>query len=436
MITRMVADACMRSGLDRSKPLVVGCSGGMDSVLLATVLHEATIPIHLAHVNYGLRGDESQRDEAFVRELAQQWGVPFFLLNAQEEMSGEGNTQALARSIRYRWFRELMLTHGASAICVAHHYDDQIETLIHQFVRGGGPRTFVGMQELKDGVFRPFLSITKEMIQSSAHELNLRWVEDSSNVTHDYTRNHIRHQLKASLLAINPGLDEALSHRAVVTQAWLDYAEKSLERELVQNIESVDGDEWLSASWLNAHEAPRLVLHAWLHQHGFDSNEAYKLLHANPGARIESEGLILWKERERILLSGSQEAKAFEFQVHEKSGSLKHAKAHLEWSFVRVDAAAELNASVIALDIEQHPLPWTIRTWRAGDRFQPLGMQGTQTIGDFLTHQSLPMRERSDVLVLEANGVVAWVIGLRVSERFRFNNFGKTAIRFQYSADM
>lgn len=401
--------------------------------MLATVLHQSSVPILIAHVNYGLRGDESRRDEAFVRSWAEQRGLPFFLLSAHEEMRSEGNIQARARAIRYTWFRELMTIHGASAICVAHHLDDQVETLIHQFMRGGGPRTLLGMQEFQDFIFRPFLNAPRELIASAASEWNVCWVEDSSNASSDYTRNTIRHQLRDAMLAVNPGLDEALLHRADVMREWLEFAETALEKELSQHLQSSIGEEWLSTTWLTSHSAPRLVLHAWLHKRGFNSDEAIKLLHANAGARINSGDLVLWRERERMLLSGLDVNHAVECNIHEKAGTLNLPHGNLVWSCGRVDDADELDAWSIAVDLEEHPFPWTIRSWRPGDRFQPLGMQGTQTVGDFLTHRSLAVRERSHVLLLEVSEEVAWIMGHRVSERFRFKNFGKTAIRFQYS---
>ena len=429
-----VIEAFQHAGIARHNTLVIACSGGLDSVMLVRVLHSLAVPFVIAHVNYGLRGEESERDQHFVQALAQELDCSLELLSAHQEIADHRNIQSGARSIRYRWFRELMQKHGAAAIAVAHHRDDQVETLIHQFIRGGGPSTLTGMGVFTHGIFRPFLSLAKEELLHAAEEMKWSWVEDSSNAGGDYTRNQIRHHLRPALLQINAGLDNAIVHRSGVLREWLSYAEKKLEQELQEAL-IISGDEqWLSLSWLQSHHAPRAVIHLWLQAKGFDTEEAFKMLSATIGAQQLSGEWALWREANRILLCSTQQMPSADFEIDTLAGNTPLPSGMLQWAEWANPSLEEMNANCVAIDASLHPLPWRIRSWKAGDRFKPLGMQGTQTIGDFLTHQGVPARLRQNVLVLEISGQITWVIGHRVSEDFRFDIFCKQPIRFQYLA--
>ena len=191
----------------QGEPVLVGVSGGVDSIVLCDLLNTAKIPFGIAHVNFGLRGKESDEDELFVAEVAKQYNVPFYLERCTEETfsaTEEHSIQIAARKIRYAFFETICKRNDFQKIAIAHHKDDSIETALLNFARGTGVKGLCGIAPVNGNIIRPLLFSTRDEIICYAREKNLSWREDSSNETDKYSRNRFRHHLLPYLMSEIP----------------------------------------------------------------------------------------------------------------------------------------------------------------------------------------------------------------------------------------
>lgn len=256
--------------IERHHPIIIGMSGGLDSTVLSEAMHRLGQVIEIAHVNYGLRGDESDGDESFVREWASQRSIQVHVLRAGEaEVKGTGN-QAWARSIRYPWFETLRsaaaAAHAAPAfIATAHHAEDQAETVLLNLIRSTDPHALAGMEEISrnNTLIRPILSIRRADLENQAQQWNLSYRTDSSNAKPDYTRNRIRHELIPLMESIRSGTTEHLSRWAVRFQPWTEIKKATIDEALAKCTTSLEfGQVTLDLKLWRSHPLRLEILHA------------------------------------------------------------------------------------------------------------------------------------------------------------------------------
>lgn len=200
--------------LTENRPVLVGVSGGADSIALLTLLVESGYSCIAAHCNFHLRGDESLRDEQFVREYARKLDVPFLMTDFDTRKyatSRRLSIEMAARELRYDWFEEQRVATGAQAIAVAHHRDDSVETLLMNLVRGTGIRGMSGIRPKNGFVVRPLLAVSREDILEWLARRGLRYVTDSTNLSDAYTRNFIRLRVLPLLKEINPSVKNSIA---------------------------------------------------------------------------------------------------------------------------------------------------------------------------------------------------------------------------------
>ena len=250
-----------------TKPVLLAASGGLDSTVLAHLFAVADWPFALAHINYQLRGPESDADEAFVRKLAKRFNVPIHV--AQVEGKQFKSTQTAARDFRYAQFADWQKRYQYAAIATAHHADDSVETTVGNFIRGTGIRGLRGILPQRDHLIRPLLFARRSTLEAYVEAHNIAYRTDASNATTDYRRNQLRHDIIPVLTQLNPQFAE----RTLTTQAhlreteWLaDFATRTLLQQWLTPLE----DGWaLDLSELRAHPAARSLLFAWLKPYGF-----------------------------------------------------------------------------------------------------------------------------------------------------------------------
>ncbi|RMG74392.1 MAG: tRNA lysidine(34) synthetase TilS, partial [Bacteroidetes bacterium] len=254
--------------------VLVAISGGPDSVFLAWALRELGYEIGLAHINYQLRGEDSEREEALVRQYAQDWGVPLFVQRADPRPLvelGQDSLQMVARKIRYTFFEETMAGEAYAQCATAHHQDDQLETLVMQWLRGNPQHPMPGIPRQRGAYVRPLLDLTKADILRSLEELQLPFGLDQSNTKQAYLRNQIRHRLIPIMRDLQPQLNRQL----VARHAWLggqqQFIDQLLERELPAALRPQGPVEELSWGDFLAEYGPDalpLLVQAALHRWG------------------------------------------------------------------------------------------------------------------------------------------------------------------------
>ena len=373
---RRVGDFIRRQGLMEERSRVLVCvSGGADSVALLLVLTRLGYACRVVHCNFHLRGEESQRDEAFVRQLCEGMGVALDVVDFDTQTYASErkiSIEMAAREQRYKAFDRLRTRYGLDTIAVGHHAEDSAETMLLNLLRGTGIDGLTGIRPRNGFIIRPLLEVTRGDIIDYLAALGQTWVDDSSNATDDYARNRIRHRLLPLMEDINPAALQNILTTARNLRGTADLLDEKATDETAVTL-----------------------LHRYLAPHGYNSTQSENLLEA---LRNHRTTLI---PRSVSALQVAMPSLRFSIEKVEQ-GNLRHSN------------------DVLLLDVQRLTAPLTLRRWREGDRFCPFGMgRRTKLVSDLLTDCHLSRAERESQMVLCVGDDIAWVVGLRSDERFR-----------------
>ncbi|TDH29281.1 tRNA lysidine(34) synthetase TilS [Segetibacter sp. 3557_3] len=419
---------------------LVAVSGGVDSVVLCNLFQQSRINYAIAHCNFQLRGDESERDEAFVRSLAAKYSREIFVQKFDTGKYASENrlsTQVAARALRYAWFRSLLSDKGTPGFIVtAHHADDNIETVVMNFFRGTGLKGLAGMDRHFQQVFRPMLDFRKKDILAYAKNHALEFVEDSSNASSNYTRNYFRNELLPALQQVFPEAEEnILRNIQRLNEAQMVYEEAIApkQRKLIE----VRGDEeHIPVLKLKQFQPLRTMVWEIIKTKGFSAaqtDEVIRLLDAGNGSYIESDDYRILLNRKWLILSPKpgQDPGAI-FLVESTDRNVHFEGKQLAIQPIHVDASFSIPGSqqVACVDAKELQFPLMLRRWKTGDYFYPLGMKKKKKLSRFFIDQKLSRIQKENAWVLESNKRIVWVLGYRIDDRFKLTKATSKAIRF------
>lgn len=415
-----------------NKKIVVAVSGGADSMVLAALLHNAGVTIVLAHCNFGLRGAESDGDEALVKAWAAAQDIPVytehFATRAILEEEG-GNLQETARDLRYTWFEQLRLRLAFDLIATAHHQQDAVETMLINLLKGTGIAGLHGILPQQGRIIRPLLSFTKEELLAYAAAVRVPWREDSSNKKDDYIRNRIRHHLLPLAESIVPGATGQLYKSSLHLQEAEQLYLESINRYRNKLIEQRGGDWYIPVLKLRHCKPLATILLELLKPFGFTAAQLpdlLRLLNAETGKYINSAANRVIRNRNFLIVTPLQEEESGHILLGEQGGAAHTTHFNLDFAGQALDetllqqilAMADNNAA--HLDYSKLDFPLILRPWKTGDYFYPLGMNNKKKkVSRFLIDQKVPLHEKEKVWVLESNKKIAWVLGKRIDERFK-----------------
>jgi tRNA(Ile)-lysidine synthase len=409
--------------------LLAALSGGLDSVVLAYLMKGAGVQFSMAHCNFALRGEESLRDEAFCRELADSLGVTLF--TNRFDTFGYAYRQGIsvemaARELRYEWFSELVQSHGFGGVVTGHHADDQVETMLLNLVRGTGISGLRGMLPLSGQVIRPLLPFSREEIHRYAVEHGLRWVEDSSNTSVEIIRNRIRHVIIPAMESVNPSFREvALRTARNIRQAEVIYQERI--EEVMAPLVTIQQETFrVSIQGLLSIPHRAVYLYEFLSRFGFNravADTVNRSLDGISGKRFSSATHRLVRDREFLIIMpvkpGLEEEEGWQYLIN-KDETIIRQPLHLAITRSQAEEYTILNDThVAALDFDLLDFPLTLRKWQHGDAFQPLGMNNKRKISDLFTDLKLSLPEKENAWVVVSGEKIAWVVGYRIDHRFR-----------------
>ena len=426
-------------------------------MVLADVLLKSKADFVLAHCNFHLRGEESDGDEQFVRAYAERNGLTLYVKQFDTESYAKASgisIEMAARELRYAWFEELRQQLGYDHIAVAHHADDQLETFFINLLRGAGIKGLKGMLPVNGYIVRPLLNVSRAEIHQYALDHHLEWREDHTNAETLYLRNKIRHELLPVIDSISQegrsAILKSISHLASENELYRELVNEKLSQLLSNEASdlSLRGAELCGAtrqstvvecgllrSFLPRNDVPddglspnpsgqlpsEQLLFEWLRDFGFNEDQVHfiheALNNGQPGTSfispthrvtIERDGLeltqICQKDDISIELSYQQIAKNEDYQI-------------------------DPSPLVAQLDYDQLTFPLQIRKWQAGDRFRPLGMNGSKLLSDFFVDQKMTTRQKEECQVLTtAKDEIVWVVGRRIDERFKVTDKTKTIL--------
>jgi tRNA(Ile)-lysidine synthase len=437
LTAKTFAEILSSLGVGKQDILILGISGGADSVVAAHLLHAAGYRALLAHVNYGLRGEESDGDEQFVRQLSAELEIPLHVLKTDAaEFFGESGSaiQQKARELRYQWFRELKAETGAAWIVVAHHSDDQTETVIHQFVRGGGLKSLTGMAKRRGNIIRPLLGFSAGEIRSYAAEHRLTWRSDSSNENSDYTRNYIRNEIIPLLRNVNPALDKVFARRAELLMRTSQYLSEKLTADL-KDCYAANTENRLSLKALTASEFPDMILWHWLEPYGLSSEalpEVVKLLSSQTGSHLEFGQWIIWKEHDEIYLQDRNYIWSVKEVLLEEPGLVQEVRGLCLTEVSENEVFFTRDAASLFVDAAKVVWPVLVRAWKSGDRFVPCGFDHEKKLSDFFMQEKIPVHQRTMYPVLISSEKIIAIAGLRIDHSMRIEPTSRRFLRIDY----
>jgi len=420
--------------------LLVGISGGPDSMALAALAIETGLPVGLAHVNFGLRGAASDADEELVSRFASDRGLPLWVGRPDTRRMAEEeglSIQQAARQWRYAWWEALMAREGYTRLLTGHQADDQAETLLLYLLRGSPRAGFQTIPYRRGAICRPLLDLTREDLLAFLKRRDLPWREDESNRSRAYQRNAIRQDLLPLMERISPGVRDHLIRLAARQSAMLAAARQTLEAQRTRYLE--EGPDGLRLNLKDLQQEPwsLIALQEWFLPLGFhqDQIEAMDGLETGlTGQRFEAGQWQLVHDR-GWLLGRMTEEKAFAPQVVHAPGQ----PAGTPWGWLTIRGPLPKpdtwpgDPGEIVADADRLVWPLTLRLWSPGDKFIPLGMHGQKKVQDLLTDRKRDAFRKERTLVLcDGTGRIIWVVGEQMSEALRVGDAACQVFRMQW----
>ena len=417
--------------LDRSELHLVGLSGGADSVALLLILRELGYRVEAAHCNFRLRGEESDRDENFVKELCAKLKAPLHLIHFDTKSYAEQHQVSIemaARDLRYGYFRELCKDISAADVCIAHHRDDAVETLLMNLLRGAGIHGLTGIRPKIDFVRRPLLCITRQEIVDYLDSIGQPYVTDSTNLEADVLRNKVRLRVLPLLEEIAPGAAANIDK----TANYLREAEKVFQTEMRREqgaYLNADGNS-VEIELLQQLPSPSSFLHEWLMPLGFNSTQTEQMLGclSDTGCEFSSATHTLVVDRKQLVVEPiAQPMKSVKMP---ECGIYRYDESTAYKLEIADDIEISKSADVATLDADKVKFPLTLRPVGTGERFVPFGMKGSKLVSDYLTDLKFSILEkRRQLVMVDASGAVIWLVGRRTDNRFRIDNDTKRTLR-------
>ncbi|MDT0686645.1 tRNA lysidine(34) synthetase TilS [Autumnicola psychrophila] len=403
------------------KNLLLAVSGGLDSVALAYLCKAAKLEFSIAHCNFNLRGEESDGDEDFVIDLADELEVEVFVQNFDTEAFAEEakiSIQMAARELRYNWFQELSDTLKFEYILTAHHANDNLETFLINLVRGTGLEGLSGILIENDRIIRPMLDFSRKEIETYARDNSIKWREDSSNASTKYLRNKIRHDVVPMLEELNPQLLQSFSQ----TQAHLKESEALIDDYISLIYPKVvkfgKFGYTLDVEYLKKLPNTKAIIYQLLKSFGFrEWNDVYNLLDAQPGKIVYSEDYRLIKDRDTLILTEINHSEDKVYTIAEEEDLVMLPLGRIAFRNVEeIDKNRDNTRIFVAREKLQFPLK--IRKWKKGDYFYPFGMKGRKKLSDFFKDQKMSIPEKENTWLLCSGEDIVWVINHRADDRF------------------
>ena len=415
---------------------LVALSGGADSMALLLIMQQLGYRIEAVHCNFHLRGEESDRDEEFVKSVCEILNIPIHLIHFDTKEYAslhQVSIEMAARELRYGYFRQLCQDIGAVSVCVAHHRDDAVETLLMNLMRGSGIHGLTGIRPKNGPIVRPLLCASREEIEQYLLSIGQDYITDSTNLVDDVVRNKIRLRILPILKEINPKVSENIYKTAQYlceAEKVLDDSIEALKAEIIQC--GHDGfPQTVSIPLLLKQSSPELFLHEWLAPYGFNTTQTSQIsarLIGESGREFLSSTHTLVVDRETLVLVPLQ-APMKTMKIPEE-GRYRYDDNICFDVRQTNEISISKSSDCVTLDAKAIRFPLTIRPVQTGDRFCPYGMEGHRLVSDFLTDSKLSLIDkRRQLVVTDSDGQIIWLVGLRSDHRFRVTEQTSTILQ-------
>ncbi|MDD4068602.1 MAG: tRNA lysidine(34) synthetase TilS [Bacteroidales bacterium] len=438
MVNRFIQYVKEHNLFENNQTILLAVSGGIDSMILCDLFLKSNFKFAIAHCNFHLRGEESNRDERFVREYAQKNNIKIHVkdFDTYSYMKEKGKSmQVSAREMRYSWFNELLKEEGYSYIATGHHIDDSIETFFMNILRGTGIAGLHGILQKVNLVIHPLLFTGRAEIVNYQKENKLEFVEDSSNATTKYTRNKIRHELIPLVKEIAPNFDKIISKEIerfreteVVFRSVINDAKTKLLEIENQTIK-------ISIEKLKSYVPQKIFMYEILNDFGFNEatiNSIEDALLETSGKQFYSETHRLVKDRDYLLIVKNEPQNLNQYLIEESQTSvyspiILHMEILKDLQYVKIPK----NKEVAMLDYDKLSFPLILRKWKKGDSFFPYGLQGEKKISEFYKNLKYSILDKENQWLLCSENDIIWVVGQRIDDRYKITKSTKTIYKIE-----
>ncbi len=419
--------------------LLLAVSGGIDSTVLCELCKQTGYDFAIAHCNFKLRGEESDRDENFVRQLLNKYQVEIFVKEfdtntiAKEQKTSIEET---ARNLRYDWFKELLIENKFGYLLTAHHADDNIETVMMNFFRGTGIKGLRGILPKQKNIIRPLLFARRQEIEDFAAQNNIAFVMDSTNAQSDYTRNYFRNELIPAIEKIYPetannvlrNIDRFVDVEIIYNESIIAIKEKLLEKR---------GNE-IHIPVLKLAKAKPLqtIIYEIISAYNFTAaqvGEVEKLLISESGKYITSSTHRILRNRKWLIISPLRIVEdVSHFLIEKEQPIVLFAAGKLEINIVAKPENLVTTSDTAFIDATNLKYPLLLRKWKQGDYFYPLGMDKKKKLSRFFIDIKLSITEKENIWVLESDKKIIWVVGYRIDDRFKVLPNKKDVVKLRF----
>ncbi|MBR3565806.1 MAG: tRNA lysidine(34) synthetase TilS [Paludibacteraceae bacterium] len=398
---------------DINKPIGVALSGGRDSVALLYVMREINCECVALHCNFRLRGKESDRDETFVKQLCQKLNVNLVVRHFNTEVYAQEkgiSIEMAARELRYQWFEQQRSKLKLQAIAVAHHKDDQAETVLLNLIRGTGLKGLGAMKNRNGNIVRPLLCVGRKDIENYLKENNINYVDDSTNQQTIYKRNKIRLDIMPLLAQLNHNIIDNLCHEADIFSRTYRMLSQYIENDKQDISTETEQELTININQLKAKPHSKELLYYILVDYNFKAEQIgniYESLDNQSGKRFYAGDYCLIKDRDDLIVY-----KTKNYLQEPKIRVLKRKRKEQE-----IFPSANSNVAIVDASVLDQPL--SLRHWQEGDVFYPIGMKQKKKLSDFFTDQKLSLKQKHEVWLLLSGDEIVWIVGQRLDNRFK-----------------
>jgi tRNA(Ile)-lysidine synthase len=427
----------------KRQSVILAVSGGIDSVVMCRLFKQSGYKFAIAHCNFSLRGEESDADAEFVKQLAEELKCPYYekkIDTIWQAKHRKQSIQVVARELRYEWFEKLCDEEGYDRIATAHHINDSVETIFYNMSKGCGIRGLHGILPKRERIVRPLLFADKKDILEYAKSNGIEYREDSSNGLDKYSRNKIRNNVLPLLREINPVLDKTLAENIQRFQAAEAIYDWSIQYWKSQLLKSAMGGFQLDATAFEQLPAPKTILYEILKPFEFNADQVEQML------EVKESGKLFYSPTYKLLVD----------RTHWYIKKLEHPE-HIEWIVDELSEWVDLpdgnrlhfriletreevvfgNPNEGFFDERALQFPLTFRKWQKGDIFQPLGMGGnTKKISDYFIERKMSSFAKENTWLMESKGNIAWMVGYRADHRFQLTTDTKKIVVIKWYAPM
>lgn len=421
--------------LPHNAKVIVGLSGGMDSMVLLDLLVLLEYRCIAAHCNFHLRGAESDRDADFVRKWCKNTDIPFTSIDFDTTGYAEDrkiSIEMAARELRYEWFEILRKQYEADAIAVAHHRDDSVETVLLNLIRGTGIKGLSGISPRNGYVVRPLLTVSRSEIEDYIIERELPYVTDSTNDQDIYLRNYLRLNVIPKLEVVNPSVKESI----IRTSKNISEAEKIYSESIREYIDVVFINDKINIPMLKKTASPQSVLFELLSPLGFTSStieDIFQSMDSTPGKVFLSDRYRVIKDRSDFILEKitSDIISDEHYPIEEESKEITFP-VRFNLRKEKTPVKIEKKKNILYADADKLKFPLIMRRWKVGDWFIPFGMNGKKKLSDYFTDRKFSLKDKKEAWVILSGENIVWIVNERSDNRYKITDESKNIFIIEY----